>query len=112
MTLFIGFYWEKRAKLMDTCLDLPSAEENKRLFDALVQSKEQIELAFGEPLDWERLDDRQACRIAIYRLGSIEDSAPALEEIRAWSIDHLLRFKQVLGPRLTELQKGKGVSPV
>ncbi len=22
MTLFIGFYWEKHAKLMDTCLEL------------------------------------------------------------------------------------------
>lgn len=92
-------------------LDLPSAEANKQLFNALAQSREQIEQALGEPLEWERLDDRRASRIATYRPGSIEDPAPVLEEIKAWSIDRLLRFKQVFGPRLAQLQRAKGITP-
>jgi len=39
------------------------AEENKRIFDALHSRQAEIDAAFGEPLDWQRLDERQASRI-------------------------------------------------
>jgi hypothetical protein len=39
------------------------AEESKAVFDALSAEKEPIERAFGEPLGWERLDEKGACRI-------------------------------------------------
>jgi hypothetical protein len=55
---------------------------------------------FGEPLEWKRLDDRRASRIAIYRPGSIEQDEQALREIRAWIVDRLLRFKRVFGLEL------------
>ncbi len=76
---------------------------NKWMFDALHEQREGIETEFGELLEWERLDSKRACRIATYRPGSINDSPQALDEIRGWTIDRLLRFKKVLGPRASTL---------
>lgn len=40
-----------------------SREENKWCFDFIEERKEQIEKEFGEPLIWERMDDKVSCRI-------------------------------------------------
>lgn len=80
-------------------------EWNKWLFDELEKVKDILEPKLPEPLTWERLDDRNASRIAIYRPGSIQDAQETLDEIKEWSIEHLLRFKEVFGPKLDELTK-------
>ena len=76
-----------------------------RLFDALSASREAIKREFGEPCQWERLDDRRGSRIAVYSQGSIESDTQSLQEIKTWTIDHLLRFKKIFGPKLTALVK-------
>jgi len=81
-------------------IDHGDADTNKALFDRLLTQKAAVEREFGEPLEWERLDDRRACRVAVYRQGSIELPEQALAEIRTWAIDRLLRFRKVFGPRL------------
>jgi len=81
-------------------LDPGTQETNKALFDSLFAQRVMIEREFGEQLDWERLDNRRASRISVYRDGSIEEPPNVLAEIRAWAIDRLLRFKRVLGPRI------------
>jgi hypothetical protein len=68
-----------------------------------MKERTEIERLFGSGLEWERLDDRRACRIASYRDGSIEDSADMCDEILKWGIERLLRFKEVFGPRLRSL---------
>lgn len=60
---------------------------------------------FEEQLEWEALEERRACRVAIYRQGSIEDSTDRLEEYHRWMIDRLLRFKAVFGPMLPAAAK-------
>lgn len=79
------------------------AGENKRLFDALAKDKEAVEVEFGESLEWERLDDRSASRIAVYRNGNIGDDAQTLQEIKGWAIDRILKFKRVFTSRLAQL---------
>ena len=69
----------------------------------LEKEKVAIEAEFGEPLRWERLDERTASRIASYRPGSIDDDPDTLKEIQAWAIDRLLRFRKVFGARLQRL---------
>jgi hypothetical protein len=78
------------------------------MFDALMAQRESIEAELGEPLTWERLDDRRASRIALYRPGRIEDDEHTLGEIRAWVIDRLLRLKKIIGPRASVLSAAVG----
>ena len=84
-------------------IDNGEASWNKAMFDNLYGRREEIEAAFGEALEWERLDARRASRVAIYRPGSIDDPPQTLEEIKAWSIARLLRFRKELSPRASEL---------
>jgi hypothetical protein len=44
-------------------IDLGEMESNKSIYDSLFERKEQIEKAFGNKLEWQRLDDKRACRI-------------------------------------------------
>ncbi len=81
-------------------IDRGDAHENKSLFDSLHKQRREIERDFEESLDWERLDDRRASRVAIYRDGKIDSSDDTLAAIRAWAIERLLRIKKVLGPKL------------
>jgi hypothetical protein len=54
------------------------------------------------------LESKRACRIAVYREGSIEDSSASLEDYHKWAVDHLLQFKKVFGPRLPALAVSAG----
>ena len=76
-------------------LDTGDQTANKAVFDKLIQKKGAIEKEMGEALEWERLDDRRASRIAIYCPGSIEDDTDKLREIREWMIKGLLKLKLV-----------------
>jgi len=83
-------------------IDRGDAEENKKIFDSLAAERKIIEAEIGSTLDWERLDDRRASRIALYRPGSIDSDEAVLLEIRDWAIDNLLKFRKVFGPLLKE----------
>jgi hypothetical protein len=87
-------------------IDQGDAETNKAPFDALLTQKVDIEREFREPLEWERLDDRRASRIATYREGNIIQSEEKLAEIRGWAIERLLQLKRVLSPRLVRAANG------
>ena len=83
-------------------------EWNKRLFDQLEKHKEAIESELCDSLscswEWERLDDKRACRISAIRPGTIDADDETLAEIRRWMITGLLAFKKdVFGPRLAKL---------
>jgi hypothetical protein len=76
---------------------------NKALFNTLAKQKDSLPAGFREELEWERLDNRRASRIAVYREGSIEDDQQTLEEITEWSINRLLKLREVFTPRLTKV---------
>jgi hypothetical protein len=90
-------------------LDRGDSDINKSLFDALVAEKELLKSQVGEPLEWDRMDGKQACRIAAYRSGSIDDDPMNLEEVKGWAIIRLLRLKKAFEPRLKNLLRSKPV---
>jgi hypothetical protein len=82
-----------------------TAAENRDIFDRIHRHKEEIEKAFGGPLAWERLDDKQGCRIAYtttaggYR--SEESQWPAIQD---GMIDAMARLETALAPHLAKLK--------
>ena len=88
---------------VDVYIDKGEAEPNKKLFDDLHSVAQQIEAKIGEQLLWERLDNRRASRIALKRSASIDDDQDSLRELLVWMRTHLLKFKEVFGPRLSSI---------
>jgi len=85
-------------------IDQVDAEANKRIFDQLFANKEQIEAAFGESLEWQRLDDRRACRIRHrLTLGGLADR-DRWPDIQEAMIDSMVRLEQVLKPQIRRLR--------
>jgi hypothetical protein len=85
-------------------IDKGETEANKGIFDQLSANKEQIEEAFGAPLDWQRLDDRRACRIC-HRLtvGGLADR-DRWSEIQDTMIDAMIRLEKALKPHIKRLR--------
>ncbi|WP_346294335.1 DUF4268 domain-containing protein [Sphaerothrix gracilis] len=48
---------------VELSLQRADMSENKWIFDQLLADKTKLEAAFGNPLDWRRMDDRKASRI-------------------------------------------------
>ena len=84
-------------------IDVGSDLENIELLNNLESQKGDIEEIVGSHLDWQRLENRRACRIALGRPGTIDDSTDRLLEIQEWLIEYLFKFKKAFHPRLSEL---------
>jgi hypothetical protein len=76
-------------------IDTGDKEKNESLFEYLYDQKEFIEKEFGNELEWEKLETKRACRIAIYIDGTIEDDTEYLEKVEVWAIENLLKMKKV-----------------
>lgn len=81
-------------------IDTGDKLRNEAIFDDLHAQKEAIEAAYGSTLEWEKLEAKRACRIAIYIDGDIDVDSEKLAEIKKWVVANLLRMKQVLPPFL------------
>ncbi len=93
-------------------LDLGDKDRNKATFDFLAEKKAEIEILFGEPLKWERLDARRASRIAVVLPDTkIDDASERGDEMRAWLIARLLKLKQVFGPLLRPAVQSAAMPP-
>jgi len=92
-------------------IDTSNQEINKEILKTFETQQEQIELEFGEKLQFEELPNKRASRIAIYREGDIWADSQTLEEVRIWCIEKLLKFKQVFSDRLkAETEKYRTIS--
>jgi hypothetical protein len=80
-------------------IDFGDEEQNLAALRSLQADADQIEKAIGEKLSWEELEDRRACRVALYRDGAIRDPQDKVDEYLNWTIENLLAFRAAFGPR-------------
>ena len=78
--------------------------ENEEIFNTLQKAKDQIEAAFGEPLKWQRLEGKRACRISKrFSLGGYRDDEERWPEIQDAMIDGMIRLEAALKPHINRL---------
>jgi hypothetical protein len=75
----------------------------KVAFDHLEAERATIEAEFGSPLDWQRLNDKKACRIAIYRTDLDPTNQGQWPQEHTWYLDQLERFVRVFRSRIDGL---------
>jgi hypothetical protein len=85
-------------------IDKGDTDQNKEIFDELLKMKKTIETEVGSELSWERLDERRASRIAVYREGSIEKKDQH-KEYQKWMVENLLKFKKVFNEKIAQILK-------
>lgn len=89
--LVYSFARDKRFRV-ELYIDTGDEERNKQVFDQIYSEKSLIETEVGETLNWERMDDKRASRIALYHDGSIEDPEPELAKLRSWAVEGMNKF--------------------
>lgn len=80
-------------------------KENKTIFDQLFAAKDEIERAFGEPLEWQRLEDRRACRIRKkLTIGGWRDEPSKWPAVYDAMVDAMIRLEKALKPHVQKLK--------
>lgn len=75
-------------------------DQDKLVFDHFHNDREAIEADFGEPLEWERLDERKASRIVIRWHGVDPGQEARWPEYMAWYLDKMNRFRTAFRDRI------------
>lgn len=85
-------------------LDRGRSDENIAIFRKLQQNRARIEEEFGNPIEWQELPGKRACRIR-YRFGkggwADPNSWPALQ---TEMVDTMIRFERALRPHIDSLK--------
>jgi hypothetical protein len=100
-TITASFARRKRLRI-ELYLDSGGQDANKQRFDRLLARKSEIERAVGEPLEWERLDNRRACRVAVYTKAQIliDADSPILLE---WAAKKATYFYRAFEPQFAPI---------
>lgn len=85
-------------------IDANQQTRNKAIFDALVANKQTIEAAFGETLEWERLNDNKASRIkTMLDIGSAHSDPEEWPAMQDAMIEAMIRLEAAFRPYLDDL---------
>jgi hypothetical protein len=81
-----------------------ATEENKRIFDGLLKHREAVESKMGGELEWQRLDNKKACRIKFETpvYGFDEENWP---EMRDWQYTHMMKLEAAIREPLSSVAK-------
>lgn len=87
-------------------IDKGKREINKEIFDKLVAAKEEIEQSFDGPLEWERMDEKRACRIKKdLSQGGYRDDEQTWPQIHETMVNAMIRLHKALSPHIQYLRK-------
>ena len=78
-------------------------DADKLIFDHFHAAREQYDQQFGEPLTWERPEDRKGSRIVIRRTGVDPFDKSRWEEYFGWYADKMTRLRECFANPIREL---------
>jgi hypothetical protein len=91
---FTYVVWMTDETAVELYIDTGEKDENKRIFDGLLEKKQEIEKSFGSALSWERLDDKRACRVRhTLKEGGLTDESKwqVIEDAMIGAMDRLVK---------------------
>ena len=93
-------------------LERSDKSENKWLFDRLEQQRAEVEVRFGDSLEWRRMDDKIASRI-VYSSPFDGFNESIWPEMVAWLCDHIVRLEAAFSEPLSRLNRElkSGIDP-
>jgi hypothetical protein len=92
-------------------IDSGDAGRNAEIFEALREQRSAIEQAYGRPLEWEELPNRQACRVGEYTEGDVSQSE-RYDEYIDWFFDAGERFRRAMAMARVPPATGTGDPPL
>ncbi|HEX6037911.1 DUF4268 domain-containing protein [Longimicrobium sp.] len=95
LTLTTSFARGNRVRL-ECYIDTGDAAENESIFESFQQQQAQMEETVGAALEWERLDNRRACRVALYTPGSISQDPEQLQSLAEWVVENAPPFYRAI----------------
>jgi len=104
----LAFVWAFKSNnriAIELYIDTGDKNENKRIFEELEKHKEKIENEI-KGLSWEKLEEKRACRIAIYKniKGNIKSiSEEDYPEIIKWASEIMKQFTNVFSKYIRKL---------
>lgn len=105
--IWIALSFSRRSRFrIELYIDTGDQVKNKQVFDILDKQKNEIEQAFGGHLSWERLDEKRASRLAVYRDNtSITSSPDELDNLGNWITETLPKFYKSIALRFSNALK-------
>ena len=98
------FIFGKNIMRVELYISRTIPEENKMIFDGLLQQRETIEAVMGEVLEWQRLDDKKACRIKLKKsVNGFEEAN--WSEMRDWHCIHMKNFESAICDPLASIAR-------
>ncbi len=84
--------------------DRETGVKNKAIFDELYQQREEIEHDFGGELDWQRLDEKRACRIRKVIKSGGWSSPEKWSVLHEEMVEAMIQFEKSICPRLAKVR--------
>jgi hypothetical protein len=93
----------KDRSIVEIYIRRDSLDAGKRIFDQFCAAKDEIELRFGGPLVWERMDNKKGCRIKHVIERGYRSSEAEWPEIQQEMVSAMSRFETATKPVLDRL---------
>lgn len=100
-----GFVASRAHARAELYIDRGDRDENKRIFDVLFAQRSDIEADFGDELIWERLDDKQGCRVKAEAAGNIYERE-RWQEMIDYMTDAMVRLEKAIKGRVRQVAAG------
>jgi CBS domain-containing protein len=91
LSLVLSFARGHRLRL-ECYIDTGHRAENERVLAAMREAGHRFESLLGAAPEWEQLEGKRACRIAIYERGAVTDPPEVLAELSAWAATYAPRL--------------------
>ena len=107
--LYLGYVIYMHSAKVELYIDVGSKEGsqeiNKRIFDTIKGAEKSIENEFGDTLEWQRLDEKKACRIMkLIDIGGYRDDKAKWEKIQDAMINTMIHFEKELRQPIEDLK--------